>query len=141
VRSWGATLWPPWGVARKDESQLFQAASRKATYRRWPMASPKLNAFWRIAPAVLFIAFEILATGVLLFECALRSRTCSLVHVALRIKRGRFQTVIPESTNRNMATNPRALHPQVCTLAMRTSASLERVAVSGDADLYCSMAR
>jgi hypothetical protein len=41
------------------------------------MAIPKLNAFWRIAPGVRFIAFEILTTGVLLFECALRSRTCS----------------------------------------------------------------
>ena len=41
------------------------------------MESPKLSAFCRIAPAVRFIVFEILATGVLLFECALRSRTCS----------------------------------------------------------------
>src|ERR1700730_1021624 len=53
------------------------------------MAIPKLNAFWRVAPAVLFIAFEILATGVLLFECALRSRTCSFVQ-AIRLVRPLF---------------------------------------------------
>src|SRR4029077_11358224 len=50
------------------------------------MASPRLNAFWRIAPGVRFIAFEILTTGVLLFECAFRSRTCSFVQ-ATRIVR------------------------------------------------------
>ena len=50
------------------------------------MASPKLNAFWRIAPGVRFIAFEILTTDVLLFECALRSRTCSFVQ-ATRLTR------------------------------------------------------
>lgn len=40
---------------------------------------PKAKAFCRIAPAARFMAFEILATGVLLLECASRSRTCSLV--------------------------------------------------------------
>ena len=47
-------------------------------YRRWPIGIPKASAFCRIAPAVRFIALDILATGVLLFECAFRSRTCSL---------------------------------------------------------------
>jgi hypothetical protein len=50
------------------------------------MASPRLNAFWRIAPGVRFIAFEILTTGVLLFECALRSRTCSFVHATRLVR-------------------------------------------------------
>jgi hypothetical protein len=31
-----------------------------------------------MAPGVRFIDFEILATGVFFFECALRSLTCSL---------------------------------------------------------------
>ena len=57
-----------------------------ASYRRWPMASPRLNAFWRIAPGVRFIAFEILTTGVLLFECALRSRTCSFVQATRLVR-------------------------------------------------------
>jgi hypothetical protein len=68
-------------------------AQGQTSYRRWPMAIPKLNAFWRIAPAVLFIAFEILATGVLLFECALRSRTCSFVQV-IRLVRPLFFRLI-----------------------------------------------
>ena len=42
------------------------------------MLIPKLNAFWRMAPGVRFIDFEILATAVLFFECALRSLTCCL---------------------------------------------------------------
>jgi hypothetical protein len=35
-------------------------------------------AFWRIAPGVRFIDFAILATGVFLRECDLRSLTCFL---------------------------------------------------------------
>jgi hypothetical protein len=50
------------------------------------MAIPKLNAFWRIAPGVRFIAFEILTTGVLLFECTLRSRTCSFVQATRLVR-------------------------------------------------------
>src|SRR6476620_10639568 len=50
------------------------------------MASPRLNAFWRIAPGVRFIAFEIFTTGVLLFECALRSRTCSFVQATRLVR-------------------------------------------------------
>ena len=50
------------------------------------MASPRLNAFWRIAPGVRFIALEILTTGVLLFECALRSRTCSFVQATRLVR-------------------------------------------------------
>ena len=42
------------------------------------MAIPMLKAFWRMAPGVRFIDFEIVATGVLFFECALRSLTCCL---------------------------------------------------------------
>jgi len=42
------------------------------------MAIPKLRAFCRMAPGVRFIDFEIVATGVFLFECALRSLTCCL---------------------------------------------------------------
>ena len=45
----------------------------------WPTGIPRAKAFCRIAPAVRFMAFEILATGVLLLECAFRSRTCSLL--------------------------------------------------------------
>lgn len=41
------------------------------------MLIPKLSAFCRIAPGERFIALEILTTGVLLLEWALRSRTCS----------------------------------------------------------------
>src|SRR5262245_40312919 len=37
-------------------------------YRRCPTLIPKLKAFWRIAPAVPFISFEILTTGVFFFE-------------------------------------------------------------------------
>jgi hypothetical protein len=47
-------------------------------YRRWPIGIPRARAFCRIAPGVRFMAFEIFSTGVLLFECAFRSRTCSL---------------------------------------------------------------
>jgi hypothetical protein len=48
-------------------------------YRRWPIGIPKPRAFCRIAPAVRFITLEIFSTGVLLLECVLRSRTCSLL--------------------------------------------------------------
>src|SRR5580704_9836603 len=41
---------------------------------------PRVIAFWRMAPSVRFIALAIFATGVLLLECALRSRSCSFVH-------------------------------------------------------------
>jgi hypothetical protein len=71
---------------RNEARPLALVSGCAARYRRWPMAIPKLNAFWRIAPGVRFIAFEILTTGVLLFECALRSRTCSFVQ-ATRIVR------------------------------------------------------
>jgi hypothetical protein len=37
------------------------------SYRRWPTLIPRLNAFWRIAPGVRFISFEILTTAVLFF--------------------------------------------------------------------------
>jgi hypothetical protein len=73
---------------RLDKTAAHRARSgtRDASYRRWPMASPRLNAFWRIAPGVRFIAFEILTTGVLLFECALRSRTCSFVQATRLVR-------------------------------------------------------
>ena len=75
------------------------------SYRRWPMASPKLNAFWRIAPGVRFIAFEILTTDVLLFECALRSRTCSFFQatrlVRLAIKFILFERVSLSTSQRH----------------------------------------
>ncbi len=48
-------------------------------YRRWPTGIPRARAFCRIAPAVRFITLEIFSTGVLLLECVLRSRTCSLL--------------------------------------------------------------
>jgi hypothetical protein len=45
------------------------------------MAIPKLKAFCRMAPGVRFMDFEIVATGVFFFECALRSLTCCLDQV------------------------------------------------------------
>ena len=41
---------------------------------------PSLSACWRNAPGVLFIAFAILATGVLAFECRRNSARNPLVH-------------------------------------------------------------
>jgi hypothetical protein len=46
---------------------------------------PIVFAFCRTAPSVRFIAFATAGTGVLAFECALSSRTSSLVH-GLRTK-------------------------------------------------------
>jgi hypothetical protein len=43
---------------------------------RCPSPMPNLRACWRNAPTVLFICFEILATGVLAFEC-LRNSACN----------------------------------------------------------------
>ena len=39
-----------------------------------------------MAPAVRFIALEIFATGDLLFECALRALTCSLVQATRLVR-------------------------------------------------------
>src|SRR4051794_31130278 len=36
----------------------------KTTYRRWPSGIPSPSAFWRSAPTVRFISFEIFTTGV-----------------------------------------------------------------------------
>ena len=49
------------------------------SYRLCPMPISRTSAFWRIAPSLRFISFKILATGVLLLECAFRSRMFSLV--------------------------------------------------------------
>ena len=43
---------------------------------------PNLKACWRNAPMVRFIAFEILTTGVLAFECLRNSAWCAFVHAA-----------------------------------------------------------
>jgi hypothetical protein len=74
------------GRGHRLRADLAMAGRAQPSYRRWPMAIPKLNAFWRTAPSVLFIAFEILTTGVLLFECALRSRTCSFVQATRLVR-------------------------------------------------------
>jgi hypothetical protein len=73
-------------AAHHAATSIFSISSRPLSnpvpmpnYRRWPTGIPRAKAFCRIAPAVRFMAFEILATGVLLLECAFRSRTCSLV--------------------------------------------------------------
>ena len=50
------------------------------------MLIPKLMAFWRIAPGVRFIDFAILATGVFLRECDLRSLTCFLVQATRLVR-------------------------------------------------------
>jgi hypothetical protein len=50
------------------------------------MLIPTLDAFCLIAPGVRFIAREILTTGVLLFECALREQTSCFVQ-ATRLAR------------------------------------------------------
>ena len=67
-------------------ADLAMVGFAQTSYRRWPTLIPKLNAFWRIAPAVRFIAFEIFTKGVLLFECALRSRTCSFVQATRLVR-------------------------------------------------------
>ena len=41
---------------------------------------PSLSACWRKAPGVLFITFQILATGILAFECRRNSPSNPLVH-------------------------------------------------------------
>lgn len=46
-------------------------------YRRCPMLISRASAFGGIAPSLRFISLEILATGVSLLECPLRSRTFS----------------------------------------------------------------
>jgi hypothetical protein len=38
------------------------------------------SAFWRSAPSVRFIAFEIFTTGVFFLECIFNSRTSAAVH-------------------------------------------------------------
>jgi hypothetical protein len=87
-------------VGQNTAAHSAGSGSRDASYRRWPMASPRLNAFWRIAPGVRFIAFEILTTGVLLFECALRSRTCSFVQ-ATRLVRLAIKFILFERLSLN----------------------------------------
>lgn len=46
---------------------------------------PSLRACWRNAPTVRFICFEILATGVLAFEC-LRNSACSFFVHSTRVR-------------------------------------------------------
>ena len=52
---------------------------REAVYRRWPSPIPIASAFCRTAVSVRFRAFATWATGVFALECALSSRTSSLV--------------------------------------------------------------
>jgi hypothetical protein len=66
------------------------------------------NAFWRIAPSVRFIAFEIFTTGVFFLECIFNARTSAADH-ATRLVRPfafvrRLAIVIPFSISVKTAT-------------------------------------
>jgi hypothetical protein len=67
---------------------------RIANYRLWPSGKPSAYAFWRNAPAVLFITFAILATGVFARECPLSSRTRAFVQ-AIRFLCFLFVAIAP----------------------------------------------
>src|SRR5437868_5536447 len=56
------------------------------SYRRCPNDSPRAKACCRRAPTVLFIARDILATGVLFLECAFSSRWSSFVQERLWVR-------------------------------------------------------
>jgi hypothetical protein len=56
---------------------------------------PSRNAFCRSAPGVRFIALEILTTGVLAFECALRLRKSSFVQGLLMRRFALFAMFVP----------------------------------------------
>ena len=65
-----------WATIEVRQAGRGQPPFRADIQRRWPIGSPKLKAFWRMAPGVRLIDFEIVATEVFFFECALRSLTC-----------------------------------------------------------------
>jgi hypothetical protein len=73
---------PPWrGLAPRTDGIDAAGILRRSpeAQRRCRMPKPIASAFCLMAPSVLFSAFATLETGVLAFECALRSRTSSLV--------------------------------------------------------------
>jgi hypothetical protein len=59
---------------RRGAEANCAAALTPVNHLRWPSGKPRLNAFWRSAPGVRFMALAIFLTGDLLRECAFSSR-------------------------------------------------------------------
>src|SRR6202022_1715530 len=73
VLDMAASSWP----ADRAERPSTEGLGR--VYRRCPNPRPSFKACCRRAPTVRFMDCEILATGVLFFECAFNSRCSALV--------------------------------------------------------------
>ena len=64
-------------------ARSFSQTFGKTGYARLSSDSPRLNAFWRVAPSVLFNFLAIRPAGVFLRASVFSSRTCTDVHAFL----------------------------------------------------------
>src|SRR6202046_4905967 len=72
-----------------------RAIGESKAQRLWPRPMPRMPAFRRSALSVRFIFLAISGRGVRAFECALSSRTSSLVHGVRWVEVFFFGTVAP----------------------------------------------